>query len=86
MRTTLKLPKFVVKPTTSEFCSGVDVLHLNRLVDELIESGLEAREQERRHFFELADRLASADNPEEQSRLKAELARRTFWPERRRPT
>ena len=50
----------------------------NRVLVELIESGLEAREQEKRHFFELADRLASTENPEEQSRLKAELARLTF--------
>ena len=50
----------------------------NRLLVELIESGLEVREQGRKHFFELADRLASARDPEEQSRLKEELARMTF--------
>ena len=50
----------------------------NRILVELIESGLEAREQERKRFFELADRLARSRNPEEQSRLKEELARMTF--------
>ena len=45
---------------------------------ELIESGLEAREQERRSFLELADSLAGSRDPEEQSRLKEELARMTF--------
>src|SRR5450756_1133875 len=30
----------------------------NRIIVDLIESGIEAREQERKHFFELADRLA----------------------------
>ena len=42
------------------------------------ESGLEAREQEKRHFLDLSERLAQASNPEEKSRLKEELARMTF--------
>lgn len=43
-----------------------------------IESGLKAREQERKRFLELADRFARTPDPEEQSRLKEELARMTF--------
>ncbi|HEX5757847.1 MAG TPA: hypothetical protein VF121_01500 [Thermoanaerobaculia bacterium] len=50
----------------------------NRVLVELIESGLEAREAERKRFFELADRLARTRDREEQSRLKEELARMTF--------
>jgi predicted DNA-binding protein len=50
----------------------------NRMIVELIESGLEAREQEKRRFFDLADRLARSRDPEEQKRLKEELARMTF--------
>jgi hypothetical protein len=50
----------------------------NRILVELIESGLEAREQERKRFFELADRLVGTHDMEEQSRLKEELARMTF--------
>jgi predicted DNA-binding protein len=50
----------------------------NRILVELIESGIEAREQERKRFLEMADRLASTSDPEEQSRLKKELARMTF--------
>jgi hypothetical protein len=42
------------------------------------EAGIEARKRERKRFFELADRLASTLGPEEQSRLKEELARMTF--------
>ncbi len=42
---------------------------------ELIQAGLDAREQEKKRFFELADHLAGASDPEEQSRLKEELAR-----------
>ena len=45
---------------------------------ELIESGLEAREREKKEFFELADRLVNASDEYEQIRLKKELARRTF--------
>lgn len=50
----------------------------NRVLVELIESGLEAREQERKRFFELADRLVESRDPEEQRRTKEELARMTF--------
>jgi predicted DNA-binding protein len=50
----------------------------NRMIVELIESGLEAREPEKRRFFDLADRLARSRDPEEQKRLKEELARMTF--------
>lgn len=47
------------------------------LVD-LIESGIAARELEKRRFFELADRLTRSRDPAEQERLKEELARLTF--------
>jgi len=50
----------------------------NRILVELIESGLEAREQEKKRFFELADRLTQSRDPEEQGRLMGELARMTF--------
>ena len=50
----------------------------NRIIVDLIESGLDAREQERKRFLELADRLARSRDPEEQHRFKEELARMTF--------
>ena len=50
----------------------------NRIIVELIESGIEARQQERKRFIELADRLARSRNAEEQTRLKEELAVMTF--------
>ena len=49
-----------------------------RVLVELIETGLEAREQEKKRFFDLADRLARSRDPEEQKRLKEDLARMTF--------
>jgi hypothetical protein len=50
----------------------------NRVLVDLIEVGLDVREQERRRFFELADRLAKSDDPVEQKRIKQELAEMTF--------
>ena len=50
----------------------------NRVIIDLIESGLEAKEREKVAFFELADRLAHTSDRTEQKRLKEELARMTF--------
>jgi metal-responsive CopG/Arc/MetJ family transcriptional regulator len=50
----------------------------SRVIVDLIESGLQAKEKEKRAFYELADRLATADEPSEQKRLKRELARMTY--------
>jgi len=50
----------------------------NRVIVDLIESGIEAREQEKKRFLELADRLARSSDAKEQKRLKEELARLTF--------
>ena len=50
----------------------------SRVMVELIESGLAAREQEKRRFFELAERLSHAKEPKERKRLKEELGRMTF--------
>jgi hypothetical protein len=50
----------------------------SRVIVALIESGLDAKEQERRRFLEIADRLGRSRDTEEQKRLKDELARMTF--------
>ena len=50
----------------------------NRVIVDLIESGLNAKEQEKKRFFELADRLVRSTDAAEQKRLKEELARMTF--------
>ena len=42
----------------------------NRIIVELIESGIEARQQEMKRFIELVDRLARSRDAEEQIRLK----------------
>ena len=50
----------------------------NRVLVELIESGLEAVDNEKQRFLDVAERLAQSGDPAEQERLKDELARLTF--------
>lgn len=50
----------------------------NRVLVDLIESGMEVKENEKRKFLQLADRLSSSKNPAERKRIKNELARMTF--------
>ena len=50
----------------------------NRVLVELIESGIESKETEKSRFFELADRLSSTTDLAERKRIKATLARMTF--------
>jgi metal-responsive CopG/Arc/MetJ family transcriptional regulator len=49
----------------------------SRVLVELIETGLEAKEAEKQRFFALADRLATASGPEKE-KIKKELAKLTF--------
>ena len=50
----------------------------NRVLENLIEAGLEAKEAEKRRFFELAERLRNTDDPAELEEVKSEMARITF--------
>lgn len=50
----------------------------NRVLEDLIEVGLEIKEAEKRRFFDLADRLAVSTDVKEKNRLKEELAQMTF--------
>lgn len=50
----------------------------NRVLENLIETGLEAKEAEKRRFFELAERLRTTTDAAELQQIKAELARMTF--------
>ena len=53
-------------------------LSSSRMIADLVETGLAAREREKEYFFEMAEQLAQSTNRGEQKRLKAELARLTF--------
>ena len=50
----------------------------NRILVELVETGLRSKEEERRRFFELADMLITSTEAKEQQELKEQLARMTF--------
>jgi len=50
----------------------------NRILVELVETGLRSKEEEKRIFLELADRLSASTDVEEQQELKEQLARMTF--------
>ncbi len=50
----------------------------SRVLVDLIETGLAAKDDERHRFQNLVDRLAQTKSKAEQKRLKEELARLTF--------
>ncbi len=51
---------------------------VNRVLVDLIEAGLAAKDDERQHFLTLVDRLARTKDRAEQALLKDELAQLTF--------
>ena len=76
VRQSASLPAHV--PRRVKSLAKISSKSANRIIVDLIESGIEVRERERKRFFELADRLARSSDAEEQKRLKEELARMTF--------
>jgi len=48
------------------------------VIENLIETGLQAKEAEKRRFFELAERLRTTTDKAELQQIKNELARMTF--------
>ncbi len=50
----------------------------NRVLVELIEQGIEAREQKEKAFFELAERFRTASDPEQVKQLGHELGSFVF--------
>lgn len=50
----------------------------NRAIVDLLADGIEAHEQRRKAFLELADRFQKSKDPAETKRLREELARMTF--------
>jgi hypothetical protein len=53
-------------------------LSANRVLLELIESGLQAHERKQEEFFELAERFRNESDPEEAKRLGDRLGRMIF--------
>ena len=50
----------------------------NRVLVELIEQGIEARQQKEKAFFQLAERFRAADDPEQVRELGDQLGRFVF--------
>jgi len=50
----------------------------NRVLVELIEQGIEARQQKEKAFFQLAERFRTADDPEQVKQLGDQLGRFVF--------
>ncbi len=50
----------------------------NRVIVELVEAGLESKEDEKRRFFELADQLSQSTDSSERKHIKEQLAWMTF--------
>ncbi len=76
IRQSVSLPARVARQVKSLAQTGNT--SANRVIVDLIESGLDAREREKERFLDLADRLAGSRDPQERKRLKEELARMTF--------
>jgi hypothetical protein len=76
LRKSVSLPARVARRVRS--LAQTNRVSANRIIVALIESGLAAKEQEKRQFLHLAERLARSRDPREQRRLKDELARMTF--------
>jgi metal-responsive CopG/Arc/MetJ family transcriptional regulator len=76
VRQSVSLPARVARRVKSLAQAGTT--STSRVIADLIESGLDAREQEKKRFFDFADRLSRSRDPDEQKRLKEELARMTF--------
>lgn len=76
VRQSISLPSDIARRVKS--LAKRDRSSANRVIVDLIETGLKAREREKRAFLELAERLANSSSAAEQKRLKEELARMTF--------
>ncbi|MEN6536096.1 MAG: hypothetical protein ABFD89_20715 [Bryobacteraceae bacterium] len=53
-------------------------LSANKVLVELIESGMEAEKRKQQQFFDLAERFRNATDPEEVKRLGDEMGRMVF--------
>lgn len=76
VRQSVSLPSGVARRVRS--LARTNRTSANRVLVDLIEIGLQARDAERRRFLELADRLAVSQDEKERAKLKDELARMTF--------
>ena len=75
-RQSVSLPARVAKRVKS--LAKAQRTSANRVLVDLIETGIEAKEREKQRFYALASRLTESRDPAEREKLKKELARMTF--------
>ena len=76
VRQSVSLPSVVAKRVQA--IAKTRKVSANRVLVDLIETGLQAKETEKERFLELARRFKESSDPEESERLREELARRIF--------
>ena len=76
LRQSISLPPRVARRVRA--LSKANRVSASRVIAQLVESGLEAKEREREQFLRLADRLTRTSDSTEQRRIKEELAHLTF--------
>ena len=76
VRRSVTLPAKIAKQVEA-FAKERD-LSDNRVLVELIEQGIEARQQKEKAFFQLAERFRAADDPEQVKQLGDQLGRFAF--------
>ena len=76
IRKSVTLPSPIAKRVTALARSRK--VSSNRILVELVETGLRSKEEEKRRFFELANRLSTSTDAKEQQELKEQLALMTF--------
>lgn len=76
VRQSVSLPKRIAKRVRA--IAKMRRTSANRILVDLVETGLEAKEAEKERFFDLARRFRGASDPDEADRLREELARMTF--------
>lgn len=76
VRQSVSLPSPLAKRVKA--LAKIQKVSSNRILVDLVETGLRSKEEERRRFFELADRLSKSTDTKEQQELKDQLVRMTF--------
>ena len=76
VRQSVSLPSVVAKRVRA--IAKTRKLSANRVLVDLIETGLQARESERERFLTLARRFKECSDPDESDRLREELAHVIF--------
>ena len=76
VRRSVTLPPKIAKQV--EAIAKERALSDNRVLVDLIEQGIEARQQKEKAFFQLAERFRAADDPEQVKQLGNQLGRFVF--------